>query len=803
MENGQKKRLVVIGSGMAGTACVEEITRLDPRRYDITVFGAESHPNYNRVLLAQVLTGEKKLDEIVLHGREWYEERGINLVTGRKVTEIRRRSRVVAAEDGTETPYDRLILATGSLPFMPPVEGADKKGVVTFRNVEDCERIRRGLEEGGRAVVIGGGLLGLEAAWGLKTLGAEVTLVHLMDRLMERQLDGVAAGLLREDLERLGINVLLGKETIGIIGGERVEGLRFKDGSTLDAGLVVMSAGIKPNAKLAASSGIYTERGVVVSDTMQTFDPAIYAVGECVQHRGATFGLVGPVFEQARVLANHLAGDGRMVFKQTPSSTRLKIPSIDLYSAGSMDEGGAIESAEYMDRAEGLYKRLLIRDGRITGIIMYGDTSDGPTLFSSLLEGEDITDRRRSILFGGGTAKGASSVDAMPDDAIVCGCNGVTKKMIVEAIEKKGLFTREDVKRETGASGSCGGCAPLVDKILEATLGSSFEGGGIAANICGCTKYSRDDVVRNIREKGLKSVCDVMETLGWETVGCDVCRPALNYYISMVWPGVAQDDASSRLVNERAHANIQKDDTFSVVPRVCGGAVTPEELKRIADAAIKYRLPLVKITGGQRIALIGVKKEDLPNVWRDVDMPSGYAYGKALRTVKTCVGSAFCRYGTQDSLGLGARLERAFSGLWMPAKVKMSVSGCPRNCSESAIKDVGIVGVAGGWEIYAGGCGGVELKGAERLATVKTEEEVFEMAGAFIQLYREEAHYGERTFKWVSRSGLSAIRKKVVEDAKGRAALYERLKEAASVVVDPWMQRVSPGKRESKEHLTL
>ncbi|MDP2690323.1 MAG: nitrite reductase large subunit NirB, partial [Deltaproteobacteria bacterium] len=636
----KKERLVVIGNGMAGTACVEEIMKAGPGRYDITVFGAEKHLNYNRVLLTQVLTGEKTLEDISLHGPGWYDERGIRLRTGQRVAEIRRRSRVVVDEDGREEPYDRLVLATGSLPIVPPMEGAGKEGVVTFRNIEDCERIRGLVSKGGKAAVIGGGLLGLEAAWGLKSLGVDVSVVHIMDRLMERQLDLVAAGFLREDLERLGIRVLLGRETVEITGGKRAEGVRFRDGSSIEADLVVMSVGIRPNASLAASSGIYAEKGVVVSDTMQTYDPAVWAVGECVQHRGATFGLVGPVFEQARVLANHLAGDGRMVFTQKPSSARLKIPSIDLYSAGSMDGAGGAEPIEFMDRASRLYKKLLVRDGRLTGIIMYGDTSDGPALFSSLLEGEDITRRRRQILFGGGGAGGsghmaASSVEAMPNDAIVCGCKGVTKGAIVEAIEKKGLFTRDAVKRETGASGSCGGCAPLVDKILEATLGASFEGGARPANICACTKYSRDDVIKNIREKGLTSVAEVMDTLGWESVGCEACRPALNYYVSMVWPREAEDDQSSRLVNERMHANIQKDGTFSVVPRMWGGSVTPEELKRIAEAAVKYGVPLVKITGGQRIALIGVRKEDLPDVWKEIDMPSGYAYGKSLRTVNT------------------------------------------------------------------------------------------------------------------------------------------------------------------------
>ena len=787
-----KEKLVVIGNGMAGIACVEEILKLDPSRYEITVFGKERHLNYNRVLLSHILAGEKALKDILLHDASWYEKNGIKLHTSSKITAIRRKSRIVAAENGAEAQYDKLILATGSMPFIPPVSGIGKKGVVTFRDIDDCENLRSLSQKGGRAVVIGGGLLGLEAAYGLKNLGMKVSVVHLMDRLMERQLDKSAAEFLKHDIEKLGIEILLGKETAEILGNEQVEGLRFKDGSSLDADIVVMSVGIKPNVELAISSGIYCEKGIMVSDTMQSYDPAIYAVGECVQHRGATFGLVAPIFEQARVLANHLAGDCRLIFKSQPTSTRLKIPGIDLYSAGDINENSKTEAIEYLDRGNSLYKKLLLKDNRITGILMYGDTADGPRLFSSLLQVEDISQKRRSILFGEGMAgKAALSVETMPNDAIVCGCNGVTKGMIIEAIEKKGLFTREDVKRETKASSSCGGCGALVDQILEAVLGSSFQSSSQPASICSCTKYSRDDVIKNIREKRLKSVREVMETLGWETVGCDICRPAINYYVAMIWPKEYEDDMTSRLVNERVHANIQKDGTFSVVPRMYGGATNPEELKKIADAAVKYNVPLVKLTGGQRIDLIGVKKEDLIGVWKELDMPSGYAYGKALRTVKTCVGSIFCRYGTQDSLNLGIEIEKKFEGLWMPAKLKMSVSGCPRNCAESAIKDIGIVGVSGGWELYVGGCGGIELKGGEKLCFVKSAQEIMEITAAFIQYYREDAHYGERTFKWMRRVGLNTVKKAVVADMDNRKKLYLRVEDALSVIKDPWKERIN------------
>ncbi|MBI5563144.1 MAG: NAD(P)/FAD-dependent oxidoreductase [Deltaproteobacteria bacterium] len=782
----RKTRLVVIGGGMAGTACVEEVIKAAPDKFDITVFGKEPHPNYNRILLSHVLTGEKSMEDIAAHGLDWYAKNGVTLRTGCNVTAIRRGSRAVMAGDEELCAYDKLIIATGAVPVMPRIPGMDKAGVFTFRDIADCERIRYGVGKGTKAVILGGGLLGLEAAYGCMRLGADSTVAHLMDRLMERQCDAASAAFLREDLERLGIRVLLGKEAVEISGGNRVEGIRFKDGSFIDAGAVIVSIGIRPNIELAASSGVYCERGVVVSDTMQTFDPAVYAVGECVQHRGETFGLVGPVFEQARVIANHLAGDSRLVFRSRPVSARLKVPGIDLYSAGDVGGPGG-DTIEYIDRSARVYKKAVLRDGRVAGVVMYGDSAIGPRLYASLIDGEDVSHRRGALLFGdAGQAKAASSIEDMPGDAIVCGCNGVTKAMIVEAIEKKGLFTRSDVARETKASTSCGGCAGLVDRILEATLGSSFQGSSDAANLCGCTKYTRDDVLKNIREKRLTSVMAVMETLGWETVGCDTCRPALNYYVSMVWPLEAVDDATSRLVNERGHANIQKDGTFSVVPRMYGGVVSPEELKRIAECAVSHNVKLVKLTGGQRIDLIGVKKDELPAVWAELGMDSGFAYGKALRTVKTCVGSLHCRYGTQDSLNLGVEMEKRLTGLWMPAKVKMSASGCPRNCAESGIKDVGIVGVTGGFEIYAGGCGGIELKAGERLCTVKTAAEAMEIAGAFIQHYREDAHYGERTFKWVRRRGMCAIRKAVVEDAAYRAALCGRLDAALSAVRDPW-----------------
>ncbi len=791
MMDKTRKELVVIGNGMAGVATVEEILKLDSERYNISIFGKEALPNYNRVLLGDLLTEEKSVEDITLNSLEWYKENRITLYAGCPAVSIDRHRRKVIGEDGTETDYDTLILALGSKPILPPIPGIEKDGVVSFREISDCKEIRSRSKKGAKAAVIGGGLLGLETASALKTLGMEVSVVHLIDRLMERQLDSVAAAYLAEDLEAQGLRILLEKETVEITGNGRVEGLRFKDGETLDVDMVVMAIGITPNKELAEASGIYCERGIVVSDIMQTYDPAIYAIGECVQNRGETFGLVAQVFDHGRVLGNHLAGDGRLAFKNRPVSMRLKVPGIDLYSGGKITERDDVETITYKDDGARSYKKLYLRDNRIEGVLLYGDIVDGPRLFQHLLDADDITERRREILYGETRGDAAISVTSMPDETIVCGCNGVTKGDITEAIKAKGLFSLADVTRETKAGGSCGGCSGVVERILESVLGTNFEAGEETKSVCACTKYTREDIIKNIREKELHSVGAVMETLGWETVGCEECRPAINYYVSMLWPLESIDDPTSRLINERTHANQQKDGSFSVVPRIYGGVTTPRELKRIAEVAMNNSVPLVKITGGQRIDLLGIEQDRLAGVWKELDMPSGFAYAKAVRTVKTCVGEKFCRFGTQDSMALGIKLEKLLEGLWMPAKVKLAVSGCPRNCAESSIKDVGIVGVKGGFNIYVGGNGGTNLRGGDKLCTVETEDEVIAITSAFLQLYREEADYAERCSKWVERVGLKTIKNAILENPENSKALNTRLKIALMTVTEPWAERVS------------
>jgi nitrite reductase (NADH) large subunit len=799
---------------MAGVRAVEELLKLTPGHYDITVFGAEPHPNYNRILLSPVLAGEQTLSDIVLNGLDWYRENGIRLHLGRKVVKIDRVARQVVAEDGTVEPYDRLLLATGSNPFILPIPGVDLAGVLTYRDIHDTERMIAAAAEHRHAVVIGGGLLGLEAANGLKRRGMDVTVVHLMPWLMERQLDQTAATLLQKTLEDKGLRFELEAQTEALIARDAlgpgpsparagvrgdVGAVRLKSGKVIPADLVVMAVGIRPNADLAKAAGLHCDRGIVVNDTMQTFDPRIYAVGECVSHRGIAYGLVAPLFDMAKVCANHLANFGIGRYSGSALSTKLKVTGVDLFSAGDFGGGEGTEDIVLADPGAGVYKRLVLKDDRLVGAVMYGDTVDGSWYFKLLREGSSVAGIRDKLMFGesnlGDTGHlGQNRAAAMADTAEVCGCNGVCKGTIVKAIKAKGLFTLEEVRKHTKASSSCGSCTGLVEQILMFTAGGDYSAAPKKKAMCGCTDRTHAEVREAIRTQELLSIPAVRAFLEWRTPdGCAACRPAINYYLISTWPHRAVDDPQSRYINERSHANIQKDGTYSVVPRMWGGETNASELRRIADVVDKYAIPTVKVTGGQRIDLLGVKKEDLPAVWRDLGMPSGHAYAKALRTVKTCVGSEWCRFGTQDSTRMGQELERALWRMYAPHKVKLAVSGCPRNCAESGIKDVGVIGVDSGWEIYVAGNGGIKTEVAQFLAKVATHAEVLEHAGAFLQLYREEGHYLERTVHYVARVGLDHVKARVVDDPENRRALWERLQFALDGEPDPWHEPTRAG----------
>ncbi len=799
-----KMKLVMIGNGMAGVRTLEELLKVAPDLYDITVFGAEPHPNYNRILLSPVLAGEQTLDEIVLNPWDWYKDNHITLHAGWKVTAVDRVRRVVHAENSVgekiSAEYDRLLLCTGSNPFILPIPGKDLEGVIAYRDIADTNAMIDAAVKYKHAVVIGGGLLGLEAANGLMLRGMTVSVVHVMPTLMERQLDSVAGKLLQKSLEDRGLQFLMGAQTQELVGGggdrgQRVTAIKFKDGTEVAADLVVMAVGIRPNTQLAESMRLHCNKGIVVNDTLQTItDARIYSVGECAAHRGIAYGLVAPLFEQAKVAANHLAQFGIGRYQGSLTSTKLKVTGIDLFSAGEFMGGEGTEEIVMSDPFGGVYKKLVLKDDKLVGACLYGDTVDGSWYFKLLRDGRSIVDIRDKLMFGESNIgdvghEGHNKAASMPDDAEVCGCNGVNKGTICKAIRDKGLFTLDEVRKHTKASASCGSCTGLVEQILMFTAGGDYSATPKTKAMCACTDHGHQAVRDAIVTNKYLTIGDVQKGMNWKTPnGCASCRPAINYYLISSWPKEARDDPQSRFINERSHANIQKDGTYSVIPRMWGGETTANELRRIADAVDKYKIPTVKVTGGQRIDLLGVKKEDLVNVWKDIGMPSGHAYAKALRTVKTCVGSEWCRMGTQDSTQLGKDLERAMWRMYAPHKVKFAVSGCPRNCAEAGIKDVGIIGVDSGWEMYIAGNGGIKTEVAHFFVKLKTAEEVLEYTGAFCELYRQEGWYLERTVHYVSRVGLDYVKKKILDDHENRKALWERLQFALDGEPDPWFE---------------
>ena len=797
----ERERLVVVGNGMAAMRTVEALLARAPTRYDIIVIGAEPHPNYNRILLSSVLAGEKTVDEIVINPGEWYADHDIRLLTGEPVTAIDPAAAAVTVADRSVIRYDKLLLATGSKPLAPAIPGLGLSGVRAFRDIGDVDAMVAASRNHRRAVVIGGGLLGLEAAWGLKRRGMAVAVVHLMPTLMERQLDTTAGELLQRDLDARGIAFFTDGQTEEIFGTDKAEGVLLADGRQIPADLVVLAIGIRPSIDLARAAGLDVNRGLLVGDDMRTSDPHIYAVGECIEHNGQVFGLLAPIWEQAKVCGARLAGDEEAVYVPPPVFTSLKITGVDVFSAGALaaaDE--ADEEITLHDTRRGVYKKLILRGDRIVGSVLYGSVADGPWYVELMREKVDVSAFRDQLIFGRAFAERAGAllprldVAAMADTEQVCDCNGVSKGRICAAIRNHGLTTLDAVRAHTKASASCGQCTGKVEAIL-ADLG-----GAVAHNpdppMCKCIEHGHDAVRHAIRTQRLTTIAAVRQALGWKTQdGCQKCRPALNYYLVCAWPEGYRDDPQSRFVNERVHANIQKDGTYSVVPRMWGGLTTPGELRAIADAAEKHAIPTVKITGGQRIDLLGVKKEQLPAVWADLNkagLISGHAYAKGLRTVKTCVGSEWCRFGTQDSTGLGIKIEKMCWGSWTPHKVKLAVSGCPRNCAEATIKDIGVVCVEAGYDIVVGGNGGVEVRVSDPLVRVATEAEVLEHVGAFLQLYREEARYLERTAPWVARVGIDYVRERVCADAEERRALHARFVVSQRMVqIDPWAQRAA------------
>ncbi|MBK8870657.1 MAG: nitrite reductase large subunit NirB [Elusimicrobia bacterium] len=781
----QRKRLVVIGNGMAGMACLDHILRRKPH-FQVTVLGEEPHPNYNRILLSSVLAGEKSVGDIFINTPAWYEENGVALLLNAKVTEIDRARKTVTAGDKT-LPYDLLLLATGSLPVIPPIQDAQKDGVFVFRNIADTENIIARAGAVKKAAVIGGGLLGLEAARGLQKQGLQVTVIHNGDTLMSMQVDETGGKFLKREIEKLGINVLLDKTTERFLGNGHVQGVQFRDGAVLDTDLVVIACGIRPNVELARKAGLTVNRGIVVSDHLETSDPSVFAVGECVEHRGVCYGLVAPLYDQGRVLAAAITGEKGPPYEGSTPASKLKVMGIELFSAGIVRPVAEnTDSVTYEDHLDGVYKKVLLENNRIVGTLLIGDAKDA-NRFLERMRKKEIIGRKHNLLFEPPVSLGsAEDVMSRSDSETLCGCVGVTKGTIIEAVREKQCKSVSDVKACTRATSGCGTCAGLVSDILKAVLGHEMTEEKKKDVVCACVPFSQPQLRTMIQTQKLKSVQDILDIYG-NGAGCSTCKPALSFILDEALLGDHLEDRSARFINDRVHANIQKDGSFSVVPRMRGGVTSAAELRKIADVADKFKVKMVKVTGSQRIDLLGVKKEDLPKMWAELGMPSGHAYAKAVRMVKSCVGTDFCRYGTQNSIETGIRLERTLEGLYTPAKVKFGVVGCPRNCAEATVKDIGLVGIEGGWQVVIGGAAGKRVRPADILTTVATTDDAMETACVFFQYYRENGNYLERVYDFVERVGLQKIREEtVLASPEMKKSLLDRLSKGKEKVVDPW-----------------
>ncbi|HTQ08274.1 MAG TPA: nitrite reductase large subunit NirB [Polyangiaceae bacterium] len=798
---GTKRKLVVIGNGMAGVRAVEEIVARGGReQFEFTIFGDEPYGNYNRILLSDVLNGSHQPDEIFLNPLAWYEEHGVRLHRGVRAEKIARASRQVFGRGGIVESYDVLVIATGSVPFIPPIDGiylddgAYKPGVFVFRTLDDCQAISEYAMNKRTGVVIGGGLLGLEAARGLQNFSLGVHVVQRADTVMNQQLDGPAGAILRKTLEQLGITVRVGADTKRVLGNERVTGLAFADGSELPCDLVVIAAGIKPNTELAVRAGLAVERGIVVDNQLRTDDPNVFAVGECVQHRGQVYGLVAPLWEQAKILADHLtAVNPKAAYHGSKIATKLKVMGVEVASMGvtePTEEGD--EVVQFTEPKKGTYKKLIIRNGRLIGGILLGDIAKAPYLTQAYERNTPVPEERLSLLFDIGAPSAKASVESMPLEMQVCNCNGVTKGAIVGCV-KQGKRSPKGVMEATRAGMGCGACKQLVSEVVNWACGGETEADPAADYYVPGVPLSKPELVKAVRERGLRSVSAVFGALagGEEDAGS---KPGLASLLNSVWAGEYEDERDARFINDRVHANIQKDGTFSVIPQIPGGVTTPAELRRIADVAEKYRVPLVKLTGGQRIDLVGVPRESLPDVWRDLGMPSGYAYAKRYRTCKSCIGTEYCRFGLGDSMGLAKKVEARFQGLETPGKLKLATAGCPRNCSEAMVKDLGVVAVEGGrWEIYVGGAAGAHVRKGDLLCTVGSEEDVLRIAGRFFEYYRQNAKYLERTYAFVARVGIDKVRSVVVDDSERIASeLDAAMERSVAAYRDPWQEADAP-----------
>ncbi len=774
-----KKKLIVVGNGMTGYKfCEKFIEKGLSEIYDITVFGEEPWAAYDRVHLTDYYTGTSVRD-LKMAPREWYQKNGIELRTSYKITSIDRKKKLAINKHGDEFAYDILVMATGSAAFVPPIPGVDKKGVFVYRTVEDLDAIKAYVPQAKSAAVIGGGLLGLEAAKAVMDDGLKTSVVEFAPRLMPRQLDDSGSDMLKSELEKLDLDILLNKNTKSINGNGKVDAMEFVDGSVLTTDMVVISAGIRPRDELARECGLTVgERGgIMVDEKMTTSDPSIYAIGECALALGAIWGLVAPCYDMAEVCANNLKGD-EASFKGADLSTKLKLIGIEVASFG--DAFGVTEGAKpivYHNIPNGIYKKIYVsEDGNhLLGGILVGDTEDYNMLYQTYASKIKLPANPEGLIIKNAEGGFELSVLDLPDEAVICSCENVNKKKLIEAVDEFDITQVGQLKKATKAGTGCGGCVPMLDDLLTAKLEAS--GKVVKKVICEHFDYTRQELFDLIKLGEIKTYPELLHKHGTGR-GCEICKPLTASLLASIWNEHITKHASIQDTNDKFLANIQKGGTYSVVPRVAAGEITPDKLIAIGEVAKKYDL-YTKITGGQRIDMFGARVEELPQIWKeliDAGFESGHAYGKSLRTVKSCVGSTWCRYGQQDSVSFALKIENRYKGLRSPHKLKGGVSGCIRECAEARGKDFGIIATDKGYNLYVCGNGGANPKHALLFATDIDEETCIRYLDRFLMYYVKTAAPLTRTAKWLDNldGGLEYLKQVVIEDSLGIGEQLEK-----------------------------
>ncbi len=773
------QNIVVIGNGMVGCKfCARLVEKDVDKQFNIITFCEEPRPAYDRVHLSEYFSGKTAAD-LTLQPLKWYEENGITIHLEDKAVKIDRDAKKVISAKGVEVSYDKLILATGSSPFVPPVPGIDKQGVFVYRTIEDLEGMMEHAKVATKAAVIGGGLLGLEAAKAAQDLGLETHVVEFAPRLMARQVDEAGGAILKDIIESRDISVHLNKATTNIAGDDAVSGMEFKDGSSLEVDMIIVSAGIRPRDELARESGLAVgERGgILVNEQLLTSDADIYAIGECALYNNFIYGLVAPGYTMADAVATQLTG-GEASFTGADMSTKLKLIGTDVASFGNIEPKEAHKNVVISDPHSGIYKRLILtEDGKLLiGGILIGDAEAYGNLLQMTLNSMALPEDPLQLILpaSDGSADIGGGPGALPDTATICSCENVSKGMICSAIVDDGVRTLGEIKSCTKAGTGCGGCVPLVTKLLNHQLAELGE--EVNTDLCEHFAHTRTELYDIVKVSGIKTFDALLGSHGKGEHGCEICKPAVASILASIHNDkvISKDNAKLQDSNDRFLANIQKNGTYSVVPRVPGGEITADKLIVIGEVAKEFDL-YVKITGGQRIDMFGAKVNDLPKIWRkliDAGFESGHAYGKSLRTIKSCVGSNWCRFGVQDSVGLAIRLENRYKGIRSPHKFKSAVSGCTRECAEAQSKDFGVIATEKGYNLFLGGNGGMKPRHADLFATDLDEATVTKYIDRFLMYYIKTADKLTRTSVWVEslEGGMDHLREVIVDDKLGLCA---------------------------------